>query len=186
MQCQPEALVGSRCLLDFSSTPMASVGLQIELGPQCTLHHRAHHWHPLQVMVQAGAHVKEEVCRALVVLVSNAPELHAYAVRQMYTALKTNREQLALSLLMVTTWFLGASGRLGATPACLQLCHRPLPDSLAHELCGSRAGPLTRASQSVALCTLSLMLARHQCWTHIMYKFRCRTALTHRQVSTAS
>lgn len=65
-------------------------------------------------MVQAGAHVKEEVCRALVVLVSNAPELHAYAVRQMYTALKTNREQLALSLLMVTTWFLGASGGLQA------------------------------------------------------------------------
>ena len=82
-------------------------------------------------MVQAGAHVKEEVCRALVVLVSNAPELHAYAVRQMYTALKTNREQLALSLLMVTTWFLGAPRRLQARKRACRLCQL-LPLYLSH------------------------------------------------------
>ena len=147
-------------LTGSSSTPLASGGLQIQPGPQCALHLGAHHLLLLQVMVQAGAHVKEEVCRALVVLVSNAPELHAYAVRQMYAALKANREQLALSLLMVTTWFLGASGGLQGQAAC-RLCHRPL---LCHHLCGSKAGPLTRASQVVALCVLSLMVAQHQRW----------------------
>ncbi len=35
-------------------------------------------------MTQAGAYVKDEVCRALIVLITNAPELHGYAVRTMY------------------------------------------------------------------------------------------------------
>ncbi|KAJ9510964.1 hypothetical protein QJQ45_027811 [Haematococcus lacustris] len=55
-----------------------------------------------QVMTQAGAHVKEEVCRALIVLITNAPELHAYSARAMYRNLHAyqtgvyspNKEQL--------------------------------------------------------------------------------------------
>ena len=60
-------------------------------------------------MLQAGAHVKEEVCRALIVLISNAPELHGYAARSMYQALKTSVDQaeLPLSLVTCTCWFLG-------------------------------------------------------------------------------
>ena len=63
----------------------------------------------LQVMQQAGAHVKEEVCRALIVLISNAPELHGYAARTMYRALKESIGQADLSLSLVTStcWFLG-------------------------------------------------------------------------------
>ena len=62
-----------------------------------------------QVMQQAGAYVKEEVCRALIVLISNAPELHGYAARSMYRALKTSIDQadLTLSLVTSTCWFLG-------------------------------------------------------------------------------
>jgi AP-1 complex subunit gamma-1 len=59
-------------------------------------------------MIQAGAYVKEEVCRALIVLITNATELHGYAARASYTALKEHLNQADLSLLMVTTWFLGA------------------------------------------------------------------------------
>lgn len=63
----------------------------------------------LQVMLQAGAYVKEEVCRALIVLISNAPELHAYAARCMYKALKSSLDQvdIPLSLITCTAWFLG-------------------------------------------------------------------------------
>ena len=60
-------------------------------------------------MLQAGAFVKEEVCRALIVLISNAPELHGYAARCMYQALKSNLNQadIPLSLVTCTSWFLG-------------------------------------------------------------------------------
>lgn len=60
-------------------------------------------------MQQAGAYVKEEVCRALIVLISNAPELHGYTARSMYRALKDSADQaeLTLSLVTSTCWFLG-------------------------------------------------------------------------------
>ena len=60
-------------------------------------------------MQQAGAYVKEEVCRALIVLISNAPELHGYTARSMYRALKDSAHQaeLTLSLVTSTCWFLG-------------------------------------------------------------------------------
>ncbi|KAK9814370.1 hypothetical protein WJX72_004689 [[Myrmecia] bisecta] len=72
-------------------------------------------WHLdslLQVLVQAGAYVKEEVCRALVVLITNAPELHAYVARSMYRALKAHQEQAELMLVITATWFLGEYGEL--------------------------------------------------------------------------
>jgi hypothetical protein len=50
--------------------------------------------------------VKEESSRALVVLVTNAPALHAYAVRQMYAALQDHADA-EFSLLMVATWIVG-------------------------------------------------------------------------------
>ena len=63
----------------------------------------------VQVMQQAGAYVKEEVCRALIVLISNAPELHGYTARSMYRALKTSIDDADLNLSLVTStcWFLG-------------------------------------------------------------------------------
>lgn len=62
-------------------------------------------------MQQAGAYVKEEVCRALIVLISNAPELHGYTARSMYRALKTSIDDADLNLSLVTStcWFLGAT-----------------------------------------------------------------------------
>ena len=63
----------------------------------------------VQVLQQAGAYVKEEVCRALIVLISNAPELHGYTARSMYRALKTSIDDADLNLSLVTStcWFLG-------------------------------------------------------------------------------
>ena len=59
--------------------------------------------------MQAGAHVKDEVCRALVVLLSNAPELHGYVARSVYRALHDAGDDAAPSLITFSAWFLGAS-----------------------------------------------------------------------------
>lgn len=60
-------------------------------------------------MTQAGAAVKEEVVRALIVLISNAPELHGYAVRAFYKALDTHLDRAEFALIMAATWLIGGS-----------------------------------------------------------------------------
>lgn len=65
-------------------------------------------WHVdnmVQVLTQAGAYVKEEVCRAFIVLVTNAPDLHGYAVRAMY------RNLHAYQVGRTCVWFVGVPCR---------------------------------------------------------------------------
>ncbi|CAL8470618.1 g10160 [Coccomyxa elongata] len=72
-------------------------------------------WHfdsLLQVMTQAGGNVKEEVWRAFIVLLTNAPELHAYAARSLFRALRDNLAHAELSLLATATWYIGEYGEL--------------------------------------------------------------------------
>ena len=54
--------------------------------------------------------------RALVVLLTNAPELHPYVSRQLYNALATAWAEADLSLVMVATWWLGGRPRSPASP----------------------------------------------------------------------
>ena len=61
----------------------------------------------LQALHQAGAYAKEEVCRTLVVLISNEPKLHAYAARQSFRVLQMDAKDASLLLMVTTTWFLG-------------------------------------------------------------------------------
>mmetsp|Transcript_5047 Transcript_5047/g.14511 ORF Transcript_5047/g.14511 Transcript_5047/m.14511 type:complete len:886 (-) Transcript_5047:647-3304(-) len=71
-------------------------------------------WHIdslLQVMTQPGAVVKEEVVRALIVLISNAPDLHGYSARAFYSALKA-RPDAEFALVMASTWIIGEYGEL--------------------------------------------------------------------------
>ncbi len=60
-------------------------------------------------MTQAGAVVKEEVVRALIVLITNAPDLHAYAARAFYSALKGDPDAAEFALVMASTWIIGAA-----------------------------------------------------------------------------
>uniref|UniRef100_A0A7S0S2A3 AP-1 complex subunit gamma n=2 Tax=Chlamydomonas leiostraca TaxID=1034604 RepID=A0A7S0S2A3_9CHLO len=72
-------------------------------------------WHIdnlLQVMTQAGSYVKEEVCRALIVLITNAPDLHAYAVRAMYRNLHAYQDVADTSLLITSLWCVGEFGEM--------------------------------------------------------------------------
>eukprot|EP00803_Ostreobium_quekettii_P008801 evm.model.scf_548.5 EVM.evm.TU.scf_548.5 scf_548:70580-80331(+) len=72
-------------------------------------------WHidnMLQVMAQAGQYVKEDVCNALIVLITNATDLQGYTVRAMFRAMKANGDSSCTSLLTVSAWCLGEYGDL--------------------------------------------------------------------------
>lgn len=84
---------------------------------------RWHIDHMLQVLSQAGLYVKEEVCRAFVVLITNASELHGYAVRSMYRNLHAYQDVADLSLVVTALWCIGEFGEMllpGAGGALLE------------------------------------------------------------------
>ena len=58
-------------------------------------------------MTQAGEDVKEEVWKSFIVLLTNAPELHAYAARCLFRALQQHAETAQTSLLATATWYTG-------------------------------------------------------------------------------
>lgn len=66
----------------------------------------------VQVMVQAGAHVKEEVVNSLIVLITNAEDLHGYAVRRMFAALQQNLGTAEPSLMTAAIWCIGEFGEM--------------------------------------------------------------------------
>ncbi|KAE9613398.1 putative adaptor protein complex AP-1, gamma subunit [Lupinus albus] len=62
----------------------------------------------LKVISEAGNFVKDEVWHALIVVISNASELHGYTVRALYKAFQTSAEQEIL--VRVTVWCIGEYG----------------------------------------------------------------------------
>ncbi|XP_019421654.1 PREDICTED: AP-1 complex subunit gamma-2-like [Lupinus angustifolius] len=62
----------------------------------------------LKVLSEAGNFVKDEVWHALIVVISNASELHGYTVRALYRAFQTSTEQEIL--VRVTVWCIGEFG----------------------------------------------------------------------------
>ncbi|KAK7307208.1 hypothetical protein VNO77_40067 [Canavalia gladiata] len=62
----------------------------------------------LKVLSEAGNFVKDEVWYALLVVISNASELHGYTVRALYRAFQTSAEQE--TLVRVTVWCIGEYG----------------------------------------------------------------------------
>ncbi|KAH9773410.1 AP-1 complex subunit gamma-2 [Citrus sinensis] len=70
----------------------------------------------LKVLSEAGNFVKDEVWHALIVVISNASDLHGYTVRALYRAVQTSIEQIVLmflhqeSLVRVAIWCIGEYG----------------------------------------------------------------------------
>ena len=75
----------------------------------------------MQLLVQAGAYVEEEACRALTVVITNATELHGFAVWTLYQALAAKLNTAQASLLKVATWCIGEAQRHPHLGARLQL-----------------------------------------------------------------
>ncbi|GFR48866.1 hypothetical protein Agub_g10715 [Astrephomene gubernaculifera] len=72
-------------------------------------------WHLdqlLAVMLQAGAYVKEEVARALLVQLTNTPDLQPYAARAMFRALAAHGDSAAPTLLATALWVVGEYGEM--------------------------------------------------------------------------
>nr|XP_048322334.1 AP-1 complex subunit gamma-2-like [Ziziphus jujuba var. spinosa] len=64
----------------------------------------------LKVLSEAGNFVKDEVWHALIVVISNASDLHGYTVRALYRAFQTSAEQECL--VQVAVWCIGEYGDL--------------------------------------------------------------------------
>ncbi|KAA8533123.1 hypothetical protein F0562_033344 [Nyssa sinensis] len=64
----------------------------------------------LKVLSEAGNFVKDEVWHALIVVISNASNLHGYTVRSLYRAVQTSGEQE--SLVRVAVWCIGEYGEM--------------------------------------------------------------------------
>ncbi|KAL2641623.1 hypothetical protein R1flu_009210 [Riccia fluitans] len=62
------------------------------------------------VMAEPGNYVKEEVLRTLIVVISNATELHGYTVRQLYRAMQRWSGQEGLA--QVALWCIGEYGEM--------------------------------------------------------------------------
>mmetsp|Transcript_3763 Transcript_3763/g.4217 ORF Transcript_3763/g.4217 Transcript_3763/m.4217 type:complete len:885 (-) Transcript_3763:299-2953(-) len=68
-------------------------------------------WHidcTVKVFEEAGEYAQDAQSEALIILITNAPEMHGYAVRRLYTALSNTRNQMALML--VGIWCIGEYG----------------------------------------------------------------------------
>ncbi|XP_057948893.1 AP-1 complex subunit gamma-2-like isoform X2 [Malania oleifera] len=64
----------------------------------------------LKVLSEAGNFVKDDVWHALIVVISNAHDLHGYTVRSLYRAFQTSGEQE--SLVRVAVWCIGEYGEM--------------------------------------------------------------------------
>ncbi|PHT26579.1 AP-1 complex subunit gamma-2 [Capsicum baccatum] len=64
----------------------------------------------LKVLSEAGNYVKDEVWHALIVVITNASDLHGYAVRSLYRAVQTAGEQE--TLVQVAVWCIGEYGEI--------------------------------------------------------------------------
>ncbi|XVE92470.1 hypothetical protein REPUB_Repub01dG0099900 [Reevesia pubescens] len=62
----------------------------------------------LKVLSEAGNFVKDEVWHAVIVVISNASDLHGYTVRALYRAFQTSTEQE--TLVRVAVWCIGEYG----------------------------------------------------------------------------
>ncbi|KAF5754743.1 putative adaptor protein complex AP-1, gamma subunit [Helianthus annuus] len=62
----------------------------------------------LKVLSEAGNHVKDEVWHALIVVITNASNLHGYTVRSLYKAIQKSADQA--TLVRVAVWCIGEYG----------------------------------------------------------------------------
>ncbi|XP_076918393.1 AP-1 complex subunit gamma-2-like [Bidens hawaiensis] len=64
----------------------------------------------LKVLSEAGNYIKDEVWHALIVVITNASNLHGYTVRSLYRAIQTSGDQEAV--VRVAVWCIGEYGDL--------------------------------------------------------------------------
>lgn len=66
----------------------------------------------LKVLSEAGNYVKDDVWHALIVVITNAPNLHGYTVRSLYKAVQIETATEQETLVRVAVWCIGEYGDL--------------------------------------------------------------------------
>nr|XP_009391746.1 PREDICTED: AP-1 complex subunit gamma-2-like [Musa acuminata subsp. malaccensis] len=114
----------------------------------------------LKVLSLAGSYVKDDVWHALIVAISNAPDLQGYSVRSLYKAFRTSFEQV--SLVRVVVWCIGEYGEMLVGNVGVLEVEEPLTvtesdtvDVLEACLTGHSADITTRSMSLIALLKLS-------------------------------
>lgn len=115
----------------------------------------------IKVLTEAGSYVTDEVCYALIVVISNAMDLQGYTVRSLYRVCQNGNEQQE-SLLRVTVWCIGEYGEMllnhageleGEEP--LTVTESDVVDVLEAIVKGSKSDMTTCAMVLTALLKLS-------------------------------
>eukprot|EP01018_Ginkgo_biloba_P007028 Gb_02741 [translate_table: standard] len=114
----------------------------------------------IKVLIEAGSYVTDEVCHALIVVISNAMDLQGYTVRSLYRAFQYWNEQE--SLVRVTVWCIGEYGEMLVNHAGELEGEEPLTvtesdavDVLETVLKSSTSNMTTRAMALTSLLKLS-------------------------------
>ncbi|XP_017696961.1 AP-1 complex subunit gamma-2-like isoform X2 [Phoenix dactylifera] len=113
-----------------------------------------------KVLSLAGNYVKDDVWHALIVMISNAPDLQGYSVRSLYKAFQTSNEQE--TLVRVTVWCIGEYGEMLVNNVGVLEMEEPMTvtesdavDAVEVALKCNSSDITTRAMSLVALLKLS-------------------------------
>ncbi|XP_042388456.1 AP-1 complex subunit gamma-2-like isoform X1 [Zingiber officinale] len=113
-----------------------------------------------KVLSLAGNYVKDNVWHALIVVISNAPDLQGYSVRSLYKAFYTSPEQV--SLVRVTVWCIGEYGEMLVNNIGVLEVEEPMTvtesdavDVLEARLISHSSDTATRSMSLIALLKLS-------------------------------
>ncbi|KAA3466116.1 AP-1 complex subunit gamma-2-like isoform X1 [Gossypium australe] len=114
----------------------------------------------LKVLSEAGNFVKDEVWHALIVVISNASDLHGYSVRALYRAFQTSTEQE--TLVRVAVWCIGEYGDMLVNNVGMLDIEEPITvteydavDALEVSIKRHNADLTTKAMALIALLKLS-------------------------------
>ncbi|XP_077237790.1 AP-1 complex subunit gamma-2-like [Tasmannia lanceolata] len=113
-----------------------------------------------KVLSEAGNYVKDEVWHGLIVVISNASDLHGYTVRSLYRAFQTSGEQE--SLVRVAVWCIGEYGEMLVTNTGVLDREEPMTvtesdavDAVENALKRHTSDTTTQAMSLIALLKLS-------------------------------
>ncbi|KAL6505551.1 hypothetical protein OROHE_022930 [Orobanche hederae] len=111
----------------------------------------------LKVLTEAGNYVKDDVWHALIVVITNAPNLHGYTVRSLYKAVQTTVEQE--TLVRVAVWCVGEYGELLVSNAGVLDLEDPIivTESDAVDVVETAIGRHSSDLTTRAMCLIALL-----------------------------
>ncbi|KAH0903553.1 hypothetical protein HID58_043056 [Brassica napus] len=121
----------------------------------------------VKVLSEAGNYVKDDVWHVLIVVISNAPDLHGYTVRALYRALHTSSEQETIE--RVAIWRIGEYADLLVNDNGMLELKEPITvtesdavDVFETAVKHHSSDVTTKAMALIALLKISSLIQKHQ------------------------